>query len=164
MRKSKFSENQIITILKAVEAGRTVKDVCREHELSDATYYKWKAKYGGMEAADIRRLRELEEENRRLKARVCRAVFGSSDLERGARKKALKPVNKRKLIAGISEQYQLSERRACRLVMLGRSANRFQPQPNRDGEVIKLLLELAHGRPEQGFPMLFKRLRRLGYG
>ena len=67
MRKSKFTENQIIAILKAVEAGRTVKDVCREHELSDATYYKWKAKYGGMEAADIRRLRELEEENRRLK-------------------------------------------------------------------------------------------------
>jgi putative transposase len=67
MRKSKFSEHQIIAILKAVEAGRTVKDVCREHELSDATYYKWKAKYGGMEAADIRRLRELEAENRRLK-------------------------------------------------------------------------------------------------
>lgn len=68
MRKSKFSENQIITILKAVEAGRTVRDVCREHEISEATYYQWKSKYGGMEAADIRRLRELEEENRRLKA------------------------------------------------------------------------------------------------
>ena len=68
MRKSKFSENQIITILKAVEAGRTVRDVCREHEISEATYYHWKSKYGGMEAADIRRLRELEEENRRLKA------------------------------------------------------------------------------------------------
>ena len=68
MRKSKFSEHQIIAILKAVEAGRTVKDVCREHEISDATYYQWKSKYGGMEAADIRRLRELEEENRRLKA------------------------------------------------------------------------------------------------
>ena len=67
MRKSKYSEHQIIAILKAVEAGRTVKDVCREHELSEATYYKWKAKYGGMEAADIKRLRELEEENRRLK-------------------------------------------------------------------------------------------------
>jgi putative transposase len=67
MRKSKFSEHQIITILKAVEAGKTVRDVCREHEISDATYYKWKTKYGGMEAADIRRLRELEEENRRLK-------------------------------------------------------------------------------------------------
>jgi putative transposase len=68
MRKSKFSENQIITILKAVEAGRTVRDVCREHEVSEATYYQWKTKYGGMEAADLRRLRELEEENRRLKA------------------------------------------------------------------------------------------------
>jgi len=68
MRKSKFSENQIITILKAVEAGKTVRDVCREHEISEATYYQWKSKYGGMEAADIRRLRELEEENRRLKA------------------------------------------------------------------------------------------------
>ena len=67
MRKSKFSETQIITILKAVETGKTVRDVCREHEISDATYYKWKTKYGGMEAADIKRLRELEEENRRLK-------------------------------------------------------------------------------------------------
>ena len=68
MRKSKFSEHQIIAILKAVEARRTVRDVCREHEISEATYYQWKSKYGGMEASDIRRLRELEEENRRLKA------------------------------------------------------------------------------------------------
>jgi len=67
MKKSKFSENQIITILKAVEAGRAVRDVCREHEVSEATYYKWKSKYGGMQASDIKRLRELEEENRRLK-------------------------------------------------------------------------------------------------
>ena len=54
-------------IFKAVEAGKKVADACREHEVSDATYDKWKTKYGGMEAADIRRLRELEEENRRLK-------------------------------------------------------------------------------------------------
>ena len=67
MRKSKFSEHQIIAILKAVEGGRTVRDVCREHEISDATYYQWKSKYGGMQASDIKRLRELEEENRRLK-------------------------------------------------------------------------------------------------
>ena len=67
MKRSKFSEQQIIAILKAVEAGRTVKDVCREHEISEATYYQWKSKYGGMQASDIKRLRELEEENRRLK-------------------------------------------------------------------------------------------------
>ena len=67
MKRSKFSEIQIISILKAVEAGRSVRDVCREHEVSDATYYKWKSKYGGMQASDIKRLRELEDENRRLK-------------------------------------------------------------------------------------------------
>ena len=71
MRKSEFSEHQILSVLKAVEAGRTVKDVCSEHEISEATYYRWKSKYGGMEAADIRRRRELEEENRRLKQKYA---------------------------------------------------------------------------------------------
>jgi len=68
------------------------------------------------------------------------------------------------LIAGIREQFQVSERLACRALGLRRSVHRYQPQPNRDGEVIRLLLELAHGRPEQGFGKLFPRLRRLGYG
>lgn len=71
MRKSQFSEDQITSILKAVEAGRTVKEVCREHQISEATYYKWKSKYGGMDAADIRRLHELEAENLRLKQRYA---------------------------------------------------------------------------------------------
>ena len=67
MRKSRFSEHQITAILKEVEKGRAVKDVCREHSVSEATYYQWKSKYGGMDASDIKRLRELEDENRRLK-------------------------------------------------------------------------------------------------
>ena len=67
MRKSKFSESQIVRILNEVEGGRKVKEVCREHSISDATYYQWKSKYGGMAAADIRRLKELEGENSRLK-------------------------------------------------------------------------------------------------
>ena len=92
MRKSKFSEHQIIAILKAVEAGRTVKDVCREHEISDATYYQWKSKYGGMEAADIRRLRELEEENRRLKQMYADLSLENRIAERCDRKKAVKPA------------------------------------------------------------------------
>ena len=71
MKKSKFSESQIIGILKEVEAGRMVKDVCRERGISYATYYQWKSKYSGMEASDIKRLRELEEENRKLKMMVA---------------------------------------------------------------------------------------------
>ncbi len=70
MKKSRFSESQIIGILKEVEAGRLVKDVCRERGISDATF-PWKSKYGGMEASDIKRLRELEGENRKLKMMVA---------------------------------------------------------------------------------------------
>jgi len=88
VRKSKYSEHQIIAILKAVEAGRTVRDVCREHEVSEATYYQWKSKYGGMQASDIRRLRELEEENRRLKQ-----MYADLSLEN----RALKDVIAKKL-------------------------------------------------------------------
>ena len=71
MRKSDFSEDQIISILKAVDAGRTLEDVCREHDINEATYYQWKSKYSGMQAADIRRLRELEDENRLLKQKYA---------------------------------------------------------------------------------------------
>lgn len=67
MRKSRFTETQIVKILKEVEGGRQVKEVCREYGVSDATYYNWKSKYDGMEASDIRRLKEMEDENRRLK-------------------------------------------------------------------------------------------------
>lgn len=67
MKKSRYTEHQIVKILKEVEAGRRVKEVCREYGISDATYYNWKSKFGGMESSDIKRLKDLEEENRRLK-------------------------------------------------------------------------------------------------
>lgn len=67
MKKSRYTETQILKILKEVEAGRKVNEVCREYGISDATYYNWKSKYGGMEASDVKRLKELEDENRRLK-------------------------------------------------------------------------------------------------
>jgi len=67
MKKSRYSETQIVKILKEVETGKLVKDMCREYGISDATYYNWKAKYGGLEASDVKRLKELETENQRLK-------------------------------------------------------------------------------------------------
>ena len=67
MKRTQFSENQIIKILKEAEAGVPVTDLCRTHGFSKSSFYKWKAKYGGVEASDLRRLCELQEENRRHK-------------------------------------------------------------------------------------------------
>ena len=67
MKKTRYSQSQIIEVMKEVEGGRTVKAVCREYGIAEGTYYTWKSKHGGMEVADVKRLKELEEENRRLK-------------------------------------------------------------------------------------------------
>ena len=67
MKKSRFSETQIIKILNEAEAGVSVADLCRTHGVSQSTFYKWRSKYGGMDVSELRRMRELEEENRRLK-------------------------------------------------------------------------------------------------
>lgn len=71
MRKTKFTEEQIINILKGVEAGQRIADACRTHGISEQTYHCWKAKYGGMDVNDARRLKSLEDENRRLKTAVA---------------------------------------------------------------------------------------------
>lgn len=67
MKKSRFSDSQIIGVLKKAEAGIPVPELCREHGISSATFYKWRAKLGGMDASLMARMRELEDENRRLK-------------------------------------------------------------------------------------------------
>ena len=81
MKQSRFSENQILKILKEAEAGVPVTDLCRSYGFSKSSFYKWKAKYGGMEASDLRRLRELEDENRRLKQMYADASLDNQMLK-----------------------------------------------------------------------------------
>lgn len=70
MKKSRFNEEQIVAILKENDAGVTVKDICRKHGISDGTFYSWRAKYGGMQVSDVKKLKGLEDENAQLKRLV----------------------------------------------------------------------------------------------
>lgn len=81
MRKSRYSEEQIIRISGEVEPGQQVKDVCREHGISGGTYYRWQAKFGGLEVNEARRLHELEQENRRLKSAVAELTLDKQALK-----------------------------------------------------------------------------------
>lgn len=81
MRRSRFTEVQILGILKEHEAGRATADLCRKHGISDQTLYNWKAKYGGLKLSEASRLKGLEDENRRLKKLLAEAVMDNSVLQ-----------------------------------------------------------------------------------
>ena len=81
MKWSRFSEEQIIAILREQEVGAPTAEVCRKHAISSATFYKWKAKYGGLEVSDARRLKALEEENRRLKRLLAETMLDNAALK-----------------------------------------------------------------------------------
>ena len=87
MKRTRFTEEQIIGILREHEAGAATSDVCRKHGISSATFYKWKAKYGGLEVSEARRLRSLEDENRRLKKLLAETMLDVAMLKDIASKK-----------------------------------------------------------------------------
>jgi putative transposase len=81
MKKARYSEEQIIGVLKEAEAGIAITELCRKYGISDATYYNWKARYGGMTTSEMRRLRQLEDENRRLKQLVADLTLDNQALK-----------------------------------------------------------------------------------
>jgi putative transposase len=87
MKKSRYTDSQILSILKQAEAGTPIAELCREYGMSDASFYKWRAKYGGMDASMMSRLKELEDENRRLKKMYAEERLKAEIIQEAMKKK-----------------------------------------------------------------------------
>src|SRR5215510_7090284 len=99
MKRKRHTEEQIIAILKEHEAGMKTADLCRKHGISEATFYNWKAKYGGLEVSEAKRLRGLETENTKLKKLLAEAMLDNAALKGPAGKKMVTPAAKREAVA-----------------------------------------------------------------
>ncbi len=141
MRKSKFTEKQIVGILKDAEGGIPVADLLRKHGISKATFFKWRSNYGGAWVSDVKRLRELETENAKLKRMYADLALENIRHQGCAEPKAVRPSAKREIAALLVREHQLPVQRACRVVRLSRTAYHQPPMPasRRDAAVIAAL-------------------------
>jgi len=144
MRKSRFSGEQIIGVLKEVESGLAVGEVCRKHGICDQTYYRWKALYGGLDVNEARRLRQLEDENRRLKQMAADQALDIHALRTVLAKKVATPAARREVVGEMRVAHpELSKRRACGLAGLGRSSFRYQPRKAEESGLTERLKQLV---------------------
>jgi putative transposase len=152
MKKTKYSEEQIAFALRQEEAWTPVADILRKMGVSEATFYRRKKKFGGMGVAELRRLRQLEEENHKLKQLVADLSLDKKMLQDVLAKKSLTPAGRREVVEGLMAAYRVSERRACSAMAYPRSSQRYEA--TRD---------LAGVRVRYGYRRLHVLLRREGW-
>lgn len=115
MKRKRHTEEQIIAILKEHEAGVKTADLCRKHGISEASFYNWKSKYGGLEVSEAKRLKGLESENAKLKKLLADAMLDNAALKDLLTKKMVTPAAKREAVAHLRTAFDMSERRACKM-------------------------------------------------
>jgi putative transposase len=154
MKKSRYTEEQSVGVLKESEAGLDTAELCRKHGISQQTFCRWKAKYGGLEVREAQRLRQLEEENRKLKAAGGRAGPGHRRLQGGAGKKVVGPQAEREAVKVFREATKCSERHACGQMEIVRAMVRYRARGSRYTEANERLRvrlrELAEKRRRWG--------------
>ncbi|QBI14042.1 IS3 family transposase [Xanthomonas oryzae pv. oryzae] len=159
--KKRFSEEQIIGFLREAEAAMPIKDLCRRHGFSEASYYLWRSKFGGMSVPDAKRLKDLEAENTRLKKLLAEQVFQNDLIKDALPKKMVSAPARRALVREWIEG-GASERCALAAIGMSASALRYRPREDRNVELRERILALAHRHRRYGVGMIYLKLRQEG--
>lgn len=161
MKRKRFTEDQIIAVLREHEAGAKAGDLARKHGVNEATLYNWKAKYGGMDVSDARRLKTLEHENAKLKKLLADQMLEASALRELLSKNG-RARREREAVTHLQAVMGLSERRACSFVGADRKMIRYRSSRPPETELRGRLRDLAKERRRFGYRRLFILLRREG--
>ncbi|MBU73920.1 IS3 family transposase [Spongiibacter sp.] len=163
MKRSRYTEEQIAFALKQAELGTPVPEVCRKMGVSDATFYNWRKKYGGLGPSELKRLKQLEEENHRLKKLVADLSLDKAMLQDVVGKKALRPPRKRQLVADLQARYGVSERQACAVLQFSRASCRYQPVARDSSALSMRIREITLTRLHYGYRRVHVQLQREGW-
>lgn len=157
MKRKRCTEEQTTDILRQVDAGRKPDELAREHGMSVGTFYAWKAKFGGMSVSEAQRLRALEEENRRLKTLVT--AFCLTRMLQAVVEKKLGVAEKRGEVARLEQEFEASERRACRLLGQPRRTHRYSSSGLDLTQLRARIRKHAYEAPRRGYRRLWDTLR-----
>ncbi|WP_260306370.1 IS3 family transposase, partial [Xanthomonas sp. 3075] len=166
MKTSRFTDSQIIAVLKQAEAGTPVPELCREHGISSATFYKWRSKFGGMDASMVSQLKELQEENRRLKKMYAESQMTSEVLREAMGKKMVRPSQRREMARWAVNNKAMSIRSACMAFTVSQTCYRYQAKASDENALIAdWLIRLTTAYRDWGFGLCFLHLRNVkGFG
>ncbi len=162
MKTSRFTDSQIIAVLKQAEAGTPPPELCRTHGISSATFYKWRSKFGGMDVPMVARMKELEDENRRLKKKYAEAQLSTDLFARGARKKMVRPSLRLEMAQHAVSTARTSIRHACGTFAISETCYRYRGiRSTENDEIADWLVRLTTAYRTWGFGLCFLYLRNV---
>ncbi|MCW3543626.1 IS3-like element ISBcen22 family transposase [Burkholderia cenocepacia] len=163
MKRKQYSVEQIVAALKQAELGMPVADLVRQLGISEQTYYRWKKQYAGLESNQVRELKQLQDENERLKKLVAELSLDKAILQDIATKKLAAPALKRQAVSYIVDHYGLPTQRACRLVKQARSTHYYRSVKDPQTALRQRMREIAQTRVRYGYRRVHVLLKREGW-
>lgn len=166
MRRSRFTDSQIMAVLKRAEIGESVPELCREMGISTAAFYKWRSKYGGMDTSMMARMKELEEENRRLRKMYMDEKLKAEVVAEALAKKMVRPSHRREMALRAVAETGMSVTLACQAFGTSESCYRYRRKLQPENELIaNWLVRLTDNHRNWGFGLCFLYLRNVrGHG